>query len=349
MATAVDQCVWCSSADVYLIEVALSRVGSTVYKAACCRRCGVRYAQPFDCAGLDYQLLQTKHRAYVTLRADNEWVREVLATGLEVYWAQLSATFLCEQSLDSRFVYVMRIALEAAQRGCCLDILEVGCNLGYVGGILRRLGHRYVGLDIQQSAIERAIAYYGPYFRCETVEHFAAHSPSKFDLVCAFEVIEHVTNPRELVETCISLTKPHGRVVITTPDSEFYPEGEWTADLPPIHLALFGRQAFRLLATDRLLVRFVNDLRVNDGGEFLRRRLRRLVWPHSPRKPHAQLPNLNPLDGDFAYGATTFMGWRLPRTRGKSRLIRNAVATLAGLGLGQSPAGGTLIAEFKRV
>lgn len=84
-------------------------------------------------------------------------------------------------------------------------ILEVGSGGGWVGDYLIRNGWRnYVGLDIE-----------GPADIVGDIRDWArlGLKPASFDVIVAFEVVEHVDCIRE----CFELLKPGGRLMLTSP------------------------------------------------------------------------------------------------------------------------------------
>ena len=41
----------------------------------------------------------------------------------------------------------------------------------------------------------------------------------RFDVICAFQVLEHISNPREFLEDIISLLRPSGKILLAVPNS----------------------------------------------------------------------------------------------------------------------------------
>ena len=100
-------------------------------------------------------------------------------------------------------------------------VLDVGCGPGYGCPILRRAGAVSVtGLDEQPEMTDYAARRYGEpgieFVAGSALDcTFAEHA---FDLITAFEVIEHLARPEQLLQRCASWLRPGGRLVISTPN-----------------------------------------------------------------------------------------------------------------------------------
>lgn len=71
-----------------------------------------------------------------------------------------------------------------------------------------------------------------------------------YDLVCAFEVLEHVARPREFLLDCCRALEPGGRLVVSVPSAQsFYPfVVNELLNLPPHHLTRWTDRALGNLA-----------------------------------------------------------------------------------------------------
>ncbi|XP_039254981.2 ubiquinone biosynthesis O-methyltransferase-like [Styela clava] len=102
-----------------------------------------------------------------------------------------------------------------------IDILDVGCGGGILTEPLARLGADVVGIDASEELIEIAKKHRLPelenlQYLNALVEDIALVGSLKFDAVVASEVIEHVSNPHSFIQTCSSVLKPKGSMVIST-------------------------------------------------------------------------------------------------------------------------------------
>ena len=74
-----------------------------------------------------------------------------------------------------------------------------------------------------------------------------------FDIITAFEVIEHIVNPYEFMQNLHNRLSPHGKVAIATGDAEgFLPKllgKRWWYLNPPGHCIIYSKQSLAHLLT----------------------------------------------------------------------------------------------------
>jgi SAM-dependent methyltransferase len=134
----------------------------------------------------------------------------------------------------------------AAHLNACHSILEVGCGEGYFAELMR--GRDYVGLEYTGRSVQAA-RQRGIEVRQQTLEDFANERPASVDAVCAFQVLEHVTDPRSFISSALRCLKPGGRLVISVPCADSY-VGVAVNNLlnfPPHHLTWWSDKALEML------------------------------------------------------------------------------------------------------
>ncbi len=130
-------------------------------------------------------------------------------------------------------------------------VLDVGCGGGFFVHAARRLGAaEAVGLDVDAGSIAYARREF-PLCRFECMSYDNFRPGKKFDFIHCSEVIEHLTNPHELMKLFAATLAPGGRLFITTPDlgSPNLPVNiaEWGGFAPPVHVALYTEKNLRRL------------------------------------------------------------------------------------------------------
>jgi SAM-dependent methyltransferase len=130
------------------------------------------------------------------------------------------------------------------------DVLEVGCGQGALGARLA-LRHRYLGVEPDPHSYgvaARRISQVGAgEIRNVTVESLGTES---FDLVCAFEVLEHIEDDAAAVTTWAARLRPGGWLLLSVPayQRRFGPAdhmaGHFRRYDPAVMIALLTRCGF---------------------------------------------------------------------------------------------------------
>lgn len=101
------------------------------------------------------------------------------------------------------------------------DVLDAGCGVGYGTAYLARFARKVVGIDWSSGALEHAREHYSE----PNVEYIHADladlplDDASFDVVCAFETIEHL-DAHAFLRTATRLLRPNGTLLVSTPRAE---------------------------------------------------------------------------------------------------------------------------------
>jgi SAM-dependent methyltransferase len=105
-------------------------------------------------------------------------------------------------------------------------LLDIGCSTGIFLDEMRRHGDwEVVGVEPIPDAAEYARQHFGlDVYAGELLE--AAFSPTSFDIVTLWDVLEHTPNPRAILQEIYQILKPGGWIVMKVPDPD-----SWEAHL----------------------------------------------------------------------------------------------------------------------
>lgn len=228
-----DLCVYCGSAETVSIESVTAKVIVDAYKNSF----NVPIAKLFPESLIAFALLKCK-------ACDLQWFSPVVSGDGEFY-ENLQQHDWYYQEHKPEYDYVRKLIDDSDQ------VLEVGCGKGVFGQLLTN-NLRYHGLEFNHAAVEKARAS-GLDVDVASIESYCAENPDAFDVVCHFQVLEHVTEPRQFLEACVQALKPGGRLIVAVPAEDSFLsliEGNWLG-MPPHHLTRWSDQA--LIATFKSL------------------------------------------------------------------------------------------------
>lgn len=130
-------------------------------------------------------------------------------------------------------------------------LLDIGCSAGFFLEVAQERGFEVHGVELSSHAINKAKSGIGEkIFHADANEHVREHGPI-YDLVTAFDVIEHTQNPISFLSDVYSALKPGGVVAITTPDTDHflrYLMGRYWSMLQPMqHTFLLSKRSTKTL------------------------------------------------------------------------------------------------------
>jgi SAM-dependent methyltransferase len=96
------------------------------------------------------------------------------------------------------------------------NLLDIGAGIGQLLHLARHEYTEVSGTEVSSSAVEIARRKYGIQLHHGTLETLPVQ-PKSFDNITLFHVLEHVPNPRLMIEKCVSLLRGSGVLVIAVP------------------------------------------------------------------------------------------------------------------------------------
>jgi SAM-dependent methyltransferase len=125
-------------------------------------------------------------------------------------------------------------------------VLDAGCGAGYGSAELADVAESVTGIDIAPVAVEYARAHYAqPNLVFEEASCTRLpYADGAFDLVVAFEVIEHLENWRDFLQEVRRVLAPAGQVIVSTPNRLYYTESRGGDGANPFHVHEFDFDEF---------------------------------------------------------------------------------------------------------
>jgi SAM-dependent methyltransferase len=140
----------------------------------------------------------------------------------------------------ARYAFAARFAAGAR-------VLDIGCGTGYGTAELAQQAQTVTGIDVSDDAL----AFAREHYPIPNAKFFAASatavpfSSASFDLITAFEVIEHLDNWHDLLIEARRLLHPNGTLLVSTPNKLYYAESRASEGPNPFHAHEFEFAEFR--------------------------------------------------------------------------------------------------------
>ena len=120
-------------------------------------------------------------------------------------------------------------------------LIDVGCGIGYFLEVAKRRGWEVYGTEFTEEAV-KICEEKGAKMELGVLNPSNYESES-FDVVCSFEVIEHINNPLEELSSFNQILRKGGLVYCTTPNfnavERFQLGAEWNVLTYPEHLSYY--------------------------------------------------------------------------------------------------------------
>ena len=181
-------------------------------------------------------------------------VYRCLDTGYQFYFPlTLEGDSSFYEALESIPWYYMdwkrehEIALEHIRRAD--RVLEVGCARGAFLTNLKTSGVDCTGLELNRNAAAIGREHDVTVVE-ESIQEHASRHPETYDVVCFFQVLEHVSDVRSFMEAAVGLLRPDGRICIGVPnyDSFIGLDEANPLEMPPHHVGMWTESALAKLA-----------------------------------------------------------------------------------------------------
>jgi len=127
------------------------------------------------------------------------------------------------------------------------SVLEIGCGKGAFAQKIS--ASQYLGLEFNQKAIDTAAAAGVTVLRQSIQAHAETHS-NQYDVVCAFQVLEHVAEINEFISASLACLKEGGLLIYSIPSADSFISlvTNYILNMPPHHMSWWSDQALTHVA-----------------------------------------------------------------------------------------------------
>jgi len=120
-------------------------------------------------------------------------------------------------------------------------VLEIGCARGGFLERIKQKGIKCIGLELNESALECSRAR-GLEVSNQSIEDHAKENQGQYDVVCSFQVVEHIVAIKEFMQASIDALKQGGKLIVSVPNNDsliFKCNPDIVINMPPHHMGLW--------------------------------------------------------------------------------------------------------------
>ena len=133
---------------------------------------------------------------------------------------------------------------------CDKKVLEIGCGEGAFLKMMFQKGIKNIeAIELNEKAAA-ALSNAGYKVNVETIEAYSLNNKKKYDVVCFFQVLEHIYDVKSFLDASLLVLKSGGKMIIAVPNNNPYlykHDINHTLNLPPHHAGLWNEKAFKNL------------------------------------------------------------------------------------------------------
>lgn len=134
-------------------------------------------------------------------------------------------------------------------------VLEVGAGSG---SFLKKVGQHFskvesVGLELNSDAVAKGKRDGVNLFK-QSAEDHSASKASHYDLVCSFQVLEHISDVRSMITAQLNCLKKNGTLIIAVPNNRSFIKDiildAGVLNAPPHHMGLWDKSSLTYIASE---------------------------------------------------------------------------------------------------
>jgi SAM-dependent methyltransferase len=125
-------------------------------------------------------------------------------------------------------------------------VLEIGCAQGAFVEVLEKSGVKVSGLELNSTAVKIAQSKGLTIFE-ETIEQHALNNREAYDVVCSFQVMEHIADLKSVIESSLHALNKGGKLIISVPNNNSFIKNSPydILNMPPHHMCLWDGSSLK--------------------------------------------------------------------------------------------------------
>ncbi len=126
------------------------------------------------------------------------------------------------------------------------EVLEIGCGKGVFLKKLSEKQIKAVGIELNEKARSECFSK-GLIVFDILIKEYAKHNKEKYDVICSFQVLEHISNVGDFIIYSLNLLKNGGKLIISVPNNDSFIKLDLFnfLNMPPHHMGLWSEETFK--------------------------------------------------------------------------------------------------------
>lgn len=126
-------------------------------------------------------------------------------------------------------------------------VLEIGSGKGAFSRYIPTKA--YIGLDVSKKA-KRLAEENGITILNETIQEYSSKHKGEFDVVCCFQVLEHIGDPKRFIKASLNTLKSGGKLIVGVPSDDSFLKYVTNdiLNMPPHHVTRWSDRTLKFIA-----------------------------------------------------------------------------------------------------